>query len=351
MKFPAVAVAIAVALSCAVVSPRIQAQWWNPQDINQPKDRGTPWEKKPTYDHHFVEIAQSVIWQAIQSEDFAKIDRMYVDFTRDKIRNNEGIPMVDAFRRALSELPNGKDEAQMRAFFAAWREKSPGSRLLPIAEADGWAALAWKARGGGTYGEVTQEGRELFQQRLRQATRALEASADVGKDDPLWYYVALVVAGASGRPGTQFDALYEEATTKFPTYLALYYTRVNFLLPEWGGSWDKVDALVQDAVKRTQATDGTSMYARIYTNLASTRKGNVFEYSNVQWAAMRNSFEDMVKRFPDPWNRQLYLSFACLARDKETTARLMSQNPGDQVFPWGNSLSTDGCRRFAFDRT
>ncbi len=245
----------AIAVSCAILVPHAQAQWWNPQDPTPPKFRGTTFATKPVYDHQMQSTAQGAIWQAMQSRDFVTIDRMYDEFLRDNIRASDGVLMIDAFRRALDNHFLIYDEEALGKFFAEWREKSPASRLLPVAEADMWQALAWKARSSAGYARVTPEGRQLFGERLRRASAALEASAAVGKDSPIWYWVALIVAGSSGRPEAQFDGLYDQAVTRFPAYLPLYYTRANYLLPQWGGDWEKVDTFIADAVKRTSATE------------------------------------------------------------------------------------------------
>jgi hypothetical protein len=310
-----------------------------------------PWAKKPEYNRQLLATAESSIWQFLQSRDFARIDRMYDEFVHDGIRASDGFLMLDAFRRALDSLFRIQDEDELRKLFAEWREKSPGSRLLPVAEADMWQGLAWKARGNSGRSGVSPEGRALFQERLRRAAQALEVSADVGKESPIWYWVALIVAGSSGRPDAQFDALYSEAVGKFPAYLPLYYTRVNYLLPQWGGDWDQVDRFADDAVNRTRATEGTALYAWIYADVTTKSGGDIFKISRAQWPVMRASFEDMIKRYPDPWNRNLYATFACLARDKATTARLFTEMPDTVIFQSHANLSTDGCRRFAFDRT
>lgn len=343
--------ALSVSLACALLGTQAQAQWWNSQDPTPPKFRGTPLAPKPVYDRHLFEMAQMGVWQFIQSHDFEKIDRMYDEFLRDGKRASDGVLMIDAFRRAFDSLFDISSESELAAFFKEWREKSPASRLLPVAQAHMWEALAWKARGSTGASEVTRGGGDLFKERLRKAAGALEASVDVGKESPIWYWVVLIVAGSSGRPEAQFDTLYNEAVTKFPGYLPLYYTRVNYLLPQWGGNWDKVDGFVADAVARTQAADGTALYAWIYADVNRKSGGNIFGESRLQWPAMKASFEDILKRYPDAWNRGLYATFACLARDRETTARLLLDMPGDVIFTGYAHLTSDECRRFAFDRT
>lgn len=62
---------------------------------------------------------------------------------------------------------------------------------------------------------------------------------------------------------------------------------------------------------------------------------------------MKRAFDDMVARHPDNWNRNVYATFACRARDKETTARLLAEL-GDkaQLGAWSSGISTESCRRF-----
>jgi hypothetical protein len=63
---------------------------------------------------------------------------------------------------------------------------------------------------------------------------------------------------------------------------------------------------------------------------------------------MKQGFEDMLQRYPDPDNRAFYAAHACLARDRETTARLITQlGPQANFDRYIRGVSTEGCRRFA----
>lgn len=344
---------LAACLLGAAACPDVHAQWWNPMDPTPPKYRGTTLAEKVVYDRNLRNTAQLVIGEALGKGDFDKLERMHDEFARSALRATDGTWMLESFQWAFDNWFYVQDEATIRKLFADWKEKLPAARLRPIAEAEMWQRVAWKARGEGFSGSTTREGQDLFLERLRKASQALEASAEVGKDSPIWYWVALIVAGSSGRPQAQFDALFDEAVTKFPTYLPLYLTRVNYLLPQWGGDYDKVDAFVQDAVKRTAATEGTSFYAWIYVDILRKHQGDrFFGETRASWPVMRESFEDMTKRYPDVLNRIVYATFACLARDRETTARLISQLPPEvELGNFARGISTDGCRRFAIDRT
>jgi hypothetical protein len=166
--------------------------------------------------------------------------------------------------------------------------------------------------------------------------------------------VALIVAGSSGQPAAQFDALFEEAVGKFPTYLPLYLTRLNYYLPQWGGDFGKVDSFIERSVQRTQQTDGSAFYAWLYVDVARKSGGDesFFRATRVSWPRMRDSFDDMIRRYPDTWNKIVYATFACLARDREATAKVLTMLPPDaQLGAYTDGISTDACRRFALEKS
>ncbi|MFP5391839.1 MAG: hypothetical protein ACLGI6_09870, partial [Gammaproteobacteria bacterium] len=54
-------------------------------------------------------------------------------------------------------------------------------------------------------------------------------------------------------------------------------------------------------------------------------KKDIFANSKVDWPTMRDGFDDMIAHYPDPWNIASYASFACNAKDKATTLKIMSR--------------------------
>jgi hypothetical protein len=95
---------------------------------------------------------------------------------------------------------------------------------------------------------------------------------------------------------------------------------VNYLRPQWGGSYEAVDRFVEAAVARTRATQGESFYAWIYLDIAPKVRGDLFRETLATWPKMKKSFEDLVARHPDPYNRNAFASVACLARDRDDGA-------------------------------
>jgi hypothetical protein len=322
-----VCVVVVMAVAALVGSQRAQAQWW--QDFEPKKSAGSVPGFR--YTSETYGDAVSAIGSAMQRHDFVKLDRMYDEFVHDKVRASDGTWMIEAFQFTVSGWaksggPKPKDEAAIESFFAEWKEKSPESRLRPVAYVTVWATTAWKARGGEVASKVTPEGWEGFKRGLERAEQGLRASEDVGQDSPMWHYENFVVAASSGMPRAELDRRFEAGVARFPTFRPFYYERMNFLLPQWGGDFDQVDAFIEAAVRRTERTDGKAFYAWLYTKMAQSQCcTDIFSEARASWPRMRESYEDIMVRFPDIKNDVFYTAMACMAEDGPTTMRLMEK--------------------------
>lgn len=335
---------IAAAIALSAAAPLVSAQWWNPMaEPVPPYDRGKP----ITYTANTRTHAYMAVNAAILDRDWAKIDRMYDEFIAQDLRANDGFYMVEMIQRVFAERYGALDPARANADLADWEAKQPASKLLPAIRVVMLQAQAWAARGGRHADGVPGESMQIFREKMNAATKALAESETVGRESPIWWWAALIVAGSSGRPAEQFDAMFSEATRRFPSYHTLYYTRVNYLLPHWGGDWGRVDAFVDRAAKSTAAKEGDAMYAWIYVDL-SVKTPDIFTDSRVEWPRMRKAFEDILQRYPTDGNRNLFATFACRARDKETTAKLLGElGARAQLGAYSSGITTESCRRFA----
>lgn len=61
---------------------------------------------------------------------------------------------------------------------------------------------------------------------------------------------------------------------------------------------------------------------------------------------MRAGFDDMVARYPDPWNLNAYAYFACKAQDFKTMNRILEQIGDRSLYPvWPGSDTLEECLR------
>ena len=345
--------AFAAAAFLAVTSAPSYAQWWNSM-----KPSGAPSvfkgraqfteNEKVIYNRAMRDRAYMEASMALVEGNFEKVDRMYDDFMANGgLRRTDGVWMVESLQDLFADRCRLMDDAQTGAELARWAAARPDSRLRPAVEVVELQCQAWRARGGGYGHTVPEEGHKIFREKLQLAARKLGESEAVGKDSPLWWWAGLIVAGSSGMPATQFDEMFAEATRRFPSYQPLYYTRVNYHLPQWGGSYQAVEDFAQRSAEATSDREGQAMYAWIYADLGRKVR-DLFGSSQVSWPRMKKGFEDLNARYPDIWNKNLFATFACRARDKETTGKLLLEL-GDtaSLGAYSDGITNEGCRRFA----
>lgn len=340
------------AFTILMTSLTAHAQWWNNRapNVRTPGDSiiAPPASAEAAYTRKDFGQAGSIAVTALYDDDFAKMERMHDEFLQTGVRATHGLFMVESIQSGWDDQFRG-DADVYKPFFDRWQRAVPQSRLRDLLAAIKWQRQAWEARGGASASNVPGESMKLFRERLALAAKALKDSEPSGRESPIWYWVALIVAGSSELPAAQFDSLFEEGVNRFPYYHTLYLTRMNYLLPQWGGSYDAVDAFIAKAVERTREKDGEAFYAWLYVDVARKFRGDLFTGTLASWPRMKKGFEDMIARYPDEWNKNLFATFACRARDKETTGRLITElGTAASLGAWSPGFTTESCRRFAF---
>lgn len=277
---------------------------------------------------------------------FKTLDKMAEDFRAKNALASDGQPKLMGFYAGISKansLCRGSTDneaiwATHRALLIDWSKASPKSVVPKLALAKFESAYGWKARGGGYASTVTEEGWKLFGERTARAQAMLEKLESSAKDDPEWYATTLDVALEKGWNNERFDALYARAVKKFPYYLSYYFTKGAYYSAKWRGSQEKFKAFVEEVVAATEPKLGQTMYARLNW---SAQTNAMFRNGQADWKRMKIGFEDMLKDYPDAWNRNHYGRFACLAGDFETSRRqidlvgkkiIMSAWEDDEVF-------------------
>jgi hypothetical protein len=229
-----------------------------------------------------------------------------------------------------------------RARLEEWRSKKPNSVAAKLANAVFPLQYGWFARGGGFSNTVSDEGRQLFDQRVEQARLALEAVDPEVKNHPVWYAAMLDVGIAQHWDSARFWALYREAVGKFPKYLPIYFSGASYISPKWYGSQDEFRVFVEEAVSSTRAKWGYTLYARLNWSEASD---NMFRSGQADWKQMRAGFDRIIKDYPDPWNVNKFAVFACMAEDAKTLARLIPRIGRTPIkAAWGSVEYYSQCR-------
>jgi hypothetical protein len=171
----------------------------------------------------------------------------------------------------------------------------------------------------------------------------------VASRDPYWYELMIKVATAEGWNIQDFNALVDEATSRYPYFYQVYFAAINYLTPKWHGSREEIENFAQRAVKNTRKVEGEAIYSRIYWVASQSNYGdNLFTDSNVVWSRMSKSIDDVLKRYPDQWNINNFAYFSCLAGDAEKTSGLMSRITGRPILQaWKSMDFYDQCKHWS----
>jgi hypothetical protein len=283
------------------------------------------------------------IQAALENREFDRLESLHGAHLASRARTSDGTWMVESFEWAFDSSFRSDSPARLDRLVEDWRRAAPNSMLRPIAEAFVWQARAWRARGGGCSPAWIAGAERIYARHLQRAASALEGAAEA-KASPLWYTVAIRVAGGERRAASEIEELLAEGESRHPAYRPSYRARLLFFLPDWGGDYGQVDRFVRRAVERTRATEGSSFYAGLYVDLARDDCGDRLAESRVSWPDMRQGFVDMIERHDATWNWNLLGTFACRFRDREETARALARLGKDASLGiWSSGISTESC--------
>lgn len=298
-----------------------------------------------TYDRGAFSETSMKIGSLLMSDEFDALERMHEEFLDVGARTPDGTWMMEAFEFGLDPLMTALPRARIEKTFVSWKEKNPVSTLRPTLEAyTGWIR-AMQVRGSRCSARAPRGAFRVYDSLLARADEVLAEAGAPAKRSPLWHFVSILVAGAREAP--DLDARFAEAQRAFPDYQRIYAARMEYLLPDWGGDYARVDHFIRESVTLTEASEGRSFYARLYVDLARSRDCmRRLEESAASWPEMKAAFDDLVERRPDVWNKNLYATFACRMRDVETTRRLLGElGTSAKLGAWSSGISTDSCYR------
>jgi hypothetical protein len=210
----------------------------------------------------------------------------------------------------------------------AWVAAKPQSVTARIALAHALTDYAWKARGTGWAGSVTDNGAKLMQDRLTQAQAVLDEARKLPQKCPAWWDTAQTVALGTGMDKASYMALVKEATAFAPTYIDYYSNAVLYLQPRWYGETGEAEKFIADEADNRKGSDGDIFYARNVWLLDLRRlDGDVFAaHPQLSWQRTASGFDAMLKQFPDSLSvKSEFAHLAVRAGDQPRAKSLFEQ--------------------------
>lgn len=305
-------------------------------------------------------IKNTVKW-ALDREDYSVIEFLYADALAKQERTPSGLFVANHMVRILpavwapGDLPEDASAREIEAYWAPieariqrWADRFPDSVLPAIAASRAHVLHGWRYRGSGYASTVSPEGWRQLRLHVARAHDALMAKRERGRLDPNWYASMLEIARVQGWSEKRYRQLAQEAMDAFPFNYDIYFEISTRSVPQWGGSLESLASFADQAVKRSSKQEGESLYARIYWSSFHYVGPEYYRDGLVNWPRIRAGFEDVIKRYPDPWNLSFYARAACEAGDKPTTRRILERLTENDlhVLQWGSNRQR--CRDWAF---
>jgi hypothetical protein len=301
----------------------------------------------PVDDYPSPERVNQYIQNLYYNDTFRLLERYLTGLAASGKRFQDGQHPEEVLLRAFTNLMiMGAQHGNAVERNAAWRREAPGSKFVLYAEAARLRALAWNARGTGYAHTVSPESWELFALRLQEAERVLLDAPVESRESPAWHIALLAIAMDSDRVRSNPHEVFTAAVKRWPTHAMLFQLPLGRMIPKWGGSWDQVESFILKSTEMQPTSEGKSLYARLYIHLIAERSAHE---SKMDWKTMQAGFDDAIARFPDPKYRNLYASYACLAKDKTAFNKAIARLPKQDIQPgwWLDGNSYDACMRWA----
>ncbi len=215
------------------------------------------------------------------------------------------------------------DWEKMIAQIKSWIKERPESVTARVALASAWKSYAWKARGDGYSGSVSESGWEKFRERLDLASQALAEAAKLNERCPHWYVVALWVGLGQGWDRDAFEKVFQAGVTFEPAYYYLYGAKTGYLLPRWHGKEGEWERFADES---TQGPEGDEIFFAIYSNVLDLTGMEFMSTHQQAVPRLLTAFRKMEKQYgPSIVRTNEAALFASFGNDVATTVELFNR--------------------------
>lgn len=284
---------------------------------------------------------------------FDELDRLYSQVLAARSRNQWGEFHTEEFVRHLDLSLTGArvtdvimpTRKELDAHTKAWIDHSPRSMPAAIAR-----ATYLLQRADSLYrGQKWADGEAL----TREAQALLLSVRAASRTDPAWHAAWLYVARQQGWDPRQIMEAAEAAADGEPRALGPWMTAAAALSPDGNGA-GLLRALAELAVRKSRATEGQALYARIYLHAARTYRAvrySPFTGGGLEWPKMNVALIDLYTRYPEPAVLNQHAALACIAGERSAAAALIKRIGPDPDAAWwkfwGGVGLYDRCKAWA----
>jgi hypothetical protein len=286
----------------------------------------------------------------VRQRDFAGIDAAARRYREDGTRTPSGTSVLAEFYAGIEvELGYGQRESGCAytagPVFEAWQRADPEAPTPYILEAEMLSNYGWCLRGSGSASKVSEDSWAPFYRQLAMAETILNRHRNAAAADPAFYAALLDIYNDSGKGESDYRTLLDEAVARHPGYPNIYFNAARHYLPQWGGSYEAVDALARRAERELPRAGNAGGYVRVYWYLIGC---GCFDHDMpIDRLLLRRSMSETLARFPDNWNVANFAMIACRTDDPLAAQGYFKALPTDYDPKWHDPKWWQFCREVA----
>lgn len=176
------------------------------------------------------------------NKDFSKLEDAMGD-----LFEKRGQPEVTENQFDLILYTFARVNPDLEAIYKEWIQAYPKSAYAYLATSLYYIQTAWEERGSAYYSDLTEKQRLNFK-RYQKLSLEYADKALLLNDDVAFHALKINILTTYGA-SEKVDKAYQTAIQKYPQSLLPYKAYFRATQPKWGGSVEKMQQLVDDAVK------------------------------------------------------------------------------------------------------
>jgi len=274
---------------------------------------------------------ERAIYLLLEQESFQQLDCLADSARKNKDRFSSGDWKLSAIYNGVAqpiEHATHQDWNARLLHVQHWVASNPKSITAQIAQAQLYAFLAWDARGNGSSDNVSESGWKLFNERIAEAKRLLEQSAEL-KKCPDWYWVMQQVALAQEWEVAQQRALLEQAVALEPAFYPYYRTFSYAISTNWYGQDGDSEKFALEMANRMKGDDGDIIAFEVAAKLAPCCKTDDV-IKRISFERIRRVYSALQKRYGTSFTNMNVMAFMAVRSDDAIYANSLLQAIGEQ---------------------
>jgi len=282
----------------------------------------------------------------LESGAYGQLDSEAQQIRRGKDRLAGGGWKLNTFY-AVVTVPSNAEGGDWQAHINAlkkWVAKDPQSAAARVALANAYMGWGSEARGTGYSDTVSQEGGNLFRQRVGMAKATLIEAAQLKEKCAGWFNTMQNISRAEGWSKADAKELLDQAISFEPGFYYFYQNHAEFLLSKWYGAEGDTQAFINEVTAGVPEPDGSMLYFELTESVACQCDPERDTLKGISWSKAKEGYANVERLYGTvniKNNRYAYMAY--MSRDKAAAAQafaLIGDNPDHNVWQDQNGFDT-----------